>query len=106
MHALAVLLFALLMNKLGLRVVQQAAEDLPRAKKVELVATAVRKALMAGLGGQGRSLRPILTSYAVVGELEGALATIKQVKESQLAADGEASFCAVNHCMTSAVHGM
>lgn len=68
----------------------QAVEDLPQAKKVELVATAVRTALLAGPGGQGRSLRPILTSYAVVGELEGALATVKQVKESQLASGGNA----------------
>ena len=91
MHAWVVLLFAPLMHKLTLRVVYQAAEDQPQAKKVELVATAVRKALMAGPGGQGQSLRPILTSYAVVGELEGALATVKQVKESQLASDGEAA---------------
>lgn len=72
----------------------QAAEEFPQSRKIELVAKALRAALLASPGGQGRFLRPILTSFAAVGELEGALGIVKQVKERQLAAEGE-SACAL-----------
>ena len=68
---------------------QQAVAELPQAKKIELVAKALRAALLAAPGGQGRFLRPILASFAVVGDLEGALGIVKEVKERQLAADGQ-----------------
>ena len=67
----------------------QAAEEFPSSQKIELVAKAIRTALLAAPGGQGRFLCPILASFAVVGELEGALGIVKQVKERQLAAEGE-----------------
>ena len=67
----------------------QAEEDFPQSRKIELVAKAMRAAMLSCPGGQGRFLRPILASFAVVGELEGALGIIKQVKERQLAAEGE-----------------
>lgn len=59
--------------------------------------------MLACPGGQGRFLRPILASFAVVGEVEGALGIIKQVKERQLAAEGESLgdcswHAAVSHC--------
>ena len=60
----------------------------PVEPKVPAVAKALRAALLASPGAQGHFLRPILTSYAVVGDLEGALAIVKQVKESQLATEG------------------
>lgn len=69
----------------------QAAEEFPQSRKIELVAKALRAALLASPGGQGRFLRPILTSFAIVGELEGALGIVKQVKERQLAAEGESA---------------
>ena len=68
---------------------QQAVAELPQAKKIELVAKALRAALLAAQGGQGRFLRPILASFAVVGDLEGALGIVKEVKERQLAAHGQ-----------------
>ena len=71
-----------------LQVVQQ---DFPQASKIELVAKALRTALLAAPDGQGRFLRPILASFAVLGDLEGALSIIKQVKEEQLAAHGISS---------------
>ena len=67
----------------------QAEEEFPQSRKIELVAKALRAALLASPGGQGRFLRPILASFAVVGELESALGIVKQVKERQLAAEGE-----------------
>ncbi len=74
----------------GVSCVHQAVQqEVPQGKKTELVATAVRAALLAAPGGQGRFLRPILASFAVVGDLEGALGIVKEVKERQLAADGE-----------------
>ena len=63
-------------------------QDFSQASKIELVAKALRAALLAAPDGQGRFLRPILASFAVVGDLEGALSVIKKVKEEQLAADG------------------
>ncbi|KAL3149903.1 hypothetical protein ABBQ38_013268 [Trebouxia sp. C0009 RCD-2024] len=66
----------------------QEAEDYPQSRKIELVTKAMRAAMLACPGGQGRFLRPILASFAVVGEVEGALGIIKQVKERQLAAEG------------------
>ena len=68
---------------------QAAQPEFPLDKKIELVAKALRAALLAAPGGQGRFLKPILTSYAVVGDLEGALGMVKEVKDRQLAADGE-----------------
>ncbi|DBA88250.1 hypothetical protein WJX77_011440 [Trebouxia sp. C0004] len=62
-------------------------QDVSHANKIELVARALRGALLASPGGQGRFLKPILATYAVVGDLEGALGIIKEVKERQLAAD-------------------
>ena len=70
----------------------QAAQDFPQSRKIDLVARALRAALLASPGGQGRFLRPILASFAVVEELEGALGIVKQVKERQLAAESESSF--------------
>ena len=68
---------------------RQVAEESQHANKIEQVAKAIRAALLAAPGGQGRFLRPILASFAVVGELEGALGIVKQVKERQLTAEGE-----------------
>ena len=83
----------------------QAAEELPQSRKIELVAKALRAALVASPGGQGRFLRPILASFAVVGELEGALGIVKQVKERQLAAEGESSFpMLVSSCFLTSNH--
>ncbi|KAA6419594.1 MAG: elongator complex 1-like [Trebouxia sp. A1-2] len=62
-------------------------QDVSQANKIELVAKALRAALLASPGGQGRFLKPILATFAVVGDLEGALGIIKEVKERQLAAD-------------------
>ena len=56
--------------------------------KIGAVAKALRAALLASDKGHAHFLRPILTSHAVLGDLEGALALIKQVKESQLATEG------------------
>lgn len=81
----------------------QEAENYPQSRKIELVAGAMRAAMLACPGGQGRFLRPILASFAVVGEVEGALGIIKQVKERQLAAEGESLghfswHAALSHC--------
>ena len=51
--------------------------------KVLAVATAVRQALEQA--GQERFLRPLLTSFAVCNDLEGALAFLKVVQELQMA---------------------
>ena len=51
--------------------------------KVVAVATAVRQALQQA--GQERFLRPVLTSFAVCNDLEGALAFLKVVQELQMA---------------------
>ena len=67
----------------------QADAEQPQAKKIELVAKAVREALLARPEGQGHFLRPVLTSFAVVADLEAALAVVKEVKERQLTADGK-----------------
>lgn len=69
------------------------AKDVCPDNKVKLVASALKAALQAGPAGQGLFLRPVLTSFAVVGDLEGALSVIKQVKEHQLASDGEVISC-------------
>ena len=47
------------------------------------MATAVRQALEQA--GQERFLRPLLTSFAVCNDLEGALAFLKVVQELQMA---------------------
>lgn len=56
--------------------------------KIGAVAKALRAALLASGKGQAHFLRPILTSHAVLGDLDGALTIIKHVKESQLATEG------------------
>jgi hypothetical protein len=68
---------------------QAVQQDVSQANKIELVAKALRAALLASPGGQGCFLKPILVTFAVVGDLEGALGIVKEVKERQLAADGE-----------------
>ncbi len=70
-------------------VTQAVQQDVSQANKIELVAKALRAALLASPGGQGRFLKPILATFAVVGDLEGALGIVKEVKERQLAADGK-----------------
>ena len=70
-------------------VTQAVQQDVSQANKIELVAKALRAALLASPGGQGRFLKPILATFAVVGDLEGALGIVKKVKERQLAADGK-----------------
>ncbi len=77
-------------------VMQAVQQDVSQANKVELVAKALRAALLASPGGQGRFLKPILVTFAVVGDLEGALGIVKEVKERQLAADGEGHLTFVN----------
>eukprot|EP00887_Chlorella_sp_A99_P002271 scaffold10.g2271.t1 len=54
----------------------------PTEGKVAAVCAAVREALMEG--GQPTRLRAVLTSHAKCGDLEGALALIKQRKEAEL----------------------
>lgn len=76
---------------------QAVQQDFPQASKIELVAKALRTALLAAPHGQGRFLRPILASFAVLGDLEGALSIIKQVKEEQLAADGTSFLLLCHH---------
>jgi len=68
---------------------QAVQQDVSQANKIELVAKALRAALLASPGGQGCFLKPILVTFAVVGDLEGALGIVKEVKERQLAADGK-----------------
>ncbi len=68
---------------------QAGQQDVSQVNKVELVAKALRAALLASPGGQGRFLKPILVTFAVVGDLEGALGIVKEVKDRQLAADGK-----------------
>lgn len=75
----------------ALAVLQAVQQDFSQASKIELVAKALRTALLAAPHGQGRFLRPILASFAILGDLEGALSIIKQVKEEQLATDGTSS---------------
>ncbi len=75
---------------------QAGQQDVSQANKIELVAKALRTALLASPGGQGRFLKPILATFAVVGDLEGALGIVKEVKERQLAADGEDQLTLVN----------
>lgn len=72
----------------------------PAEAKIPAVARALREALLASSGGQGHFLRPILTSYAVVGDLEGALAVVKQVKESQLTSEGQPCLVGCTLCLT------
>jgi len=50
--------------------------------KVAVVSRAVREALQAR--SAAAYLRPIVTSHAITGDLEGALAAIKEAKEAQL----------------------
>ena len=54
--------------------------------KVEVVSTAIREALQAA--GSDAYLRPIVTSHAINGDLEGALAAIKAAKAAQLHTSG------------------
>lgn len=75
---------------------QAGQQDVSQANKVELVAKALRAALLASPGGQGRFLKPILVTFAVVGDLEGALGMVKEVKERQVAADGTDHLTLVN----------
>ncbi len=80
----------------GVCVMQAVQQDVSQANKIELVAKALRAALLASPGGQGRFLKPILATFAVVGDLEGALGIVTEVKERQLAADGEDHLTLVN----------
>ncbi len=52
------------------------------ADKVAVVSSAIRQALQ-GVSAAAY-LRPIVTSHAINGDLEGALAAIKEAKEAQL----------------------
>ena len=59
--------------------------------KMLAVATAMRQALEQA--GQERFLRPLLTSFAVCNDLEGALALLKVVQELQMAREGLLLVC-------------
>ncbi|KAK9849951.1 hypothetical protein WJX84_009719 [Apatococcus fuscideae] len=63
--------------------------------KVEVVSTAIREALQAA--SSDAYLRPIVTSHAINGDLEGALAAIKAAKEAQLQTSGTAPGLANGH---------
>ena len=63
---------------------RDAAADGPREDKVAAVCAAFRAAMLAA--GQRQYLGPILTSHAKQGDLEAALAIVKQLKEEELAA--------------------
>ena len=65
---------------------EQAEEDSSRhtvpEDKVAVVSRGIREALQAR--SAAAYLRPIVTSHAITGNLEGALAAIKEAKEAQL----------------------
>ena len=70
-------------------------QEPPVVDKVAAVASAIQQALQGA--DSGRYLKPMLTSYAVQGNPEGALALIKQVKEAQLQQGQQTSAAAVPH---------